>query len=830
MAQQMQTIEEANTLFTTTRKRYLALNDELLRDAKLNPVAVCRLSKAGELGGMEHSLPGDATCNERDYVEVDTRLGEDAPFFRNPEPSLSKDLVHDVNSWVGEHQSSGLVIVFDRSERISAGLLSWFRESIFLELCDRVILLVAGQEPLDESWTDALRVGVSIELTPLTAGESRTLVQVLGIVDHDQQEWIIVASGGVPIFVYTLCQDMQRNPDLAKTDPTLITPPDLLMDRFLQQIPSEHRHLFVAGCILRSVTAENARSLLGEKDGGVLLELCKATPNVKNSPRGYVVHDRIRDYCNRRLRSTERGLFRDLSEKAAIFYGNASSGSFENITESIYHGLRADRVIGLQRLKEEFDVNALLNRSAECEELIDVAEQAGFKGDNWIELFRASVMRQKQHFAESKKMFADLLEKVSRSLDPELEALASYYYSVTAWYVCDFEPALHYARTAARILDELLSRSPGDARLTAYRNRAIGVRGLTLDRVGRFAEGCEEVEQMVAYSKKNHDLASLAYGLNSYGYFSYHTGNFRQSDAYLREARDVWTGLRNEFGACYPIGHRAALRAAIWDPRFDIAAIQKTVDLSCQTGNREMEAKCLQNLAWLLFRANKFEEANKAAEDAIQRAVSLEHMYYLVDSQRLNSMSMIGCQQIDKASALVEEALKQSEQMKTQYLSARLHGIRMVLSKAFIDVFRPAEYEEEFCQWASTSCSAGHGKAVSEYCFLLGHCKANRALPDPVRLRPSQMEAVWIIRASLTLNFHVVGDSLDSLEQLGFSQQDLAIVLRDALNWGVGSNVLEHAKKVIETAAEHSIFEEFNRARVIDLRERFEIAATVAVG
>src|SRR5262249_37669644 len=159
--------------------------------------------------------------------------------------------------------------------------------------------------------------------------------------------------------------------------------------------------LFLSGCILRWITPESARYLLGEQEGPRLIDLCRGTVNVKETPRGYVVHDRIRDYCNRYLRRTEARYFSELSEKAAAYYCGDSGQhphSFEDRKEAVFHLLRAESAGALARLKEEFDVNALLNRSAECEALIEVAVQAGFANDDWIKLFRASVLRQQERY------------------------------------------------------------------------------------------------------------------------------------------------------------------------------------------------------------------------------------------------------------------------------------------------------------------------------------------------------------------------------------------------------------------------------------------------
>jgi tetratricopeptide (TPR) repeat protein len=819
--------------FESVRARYLALNDRLLATEGLNYAAVARVSKAQDLGGASVTL--EAPVDEKDVYLIDRALAGESAFFHHPEEGLAEALKTDLIDWFGDPQSPGLVIALDRSEQASDALLSWFRDAVFLDLGERVVLVVAGQKPLDDTWDDAILLGARLEVKPLADPDGARLAEALGVTDRAARDWVARASRGVPVVIQAFSKEVIRNPAIAHTPPDQAVPPEAQVQRLLGPIPEGQRSLFLAACVLRRITAECSRTVLGNGDTEAVLELFRHTPYVSETQYGYVVHDLIRDFCTRHLRLTQPKYFRQLHERAAAYYrgqGEPTARPFSNSLEVIHHLLHADPDAGLALLKDEFAFNSLLSRFNECDALVNEVVRVGFSGsEDWVKLFRASVLRQQERFDAANKEFKHLLERLETHDHGELYALAAYHYAVTSWYICDFGTALEYSKVAVQTLQDKLGSSPAGLRLASFRNRSIGVTALALDRQGHFDDALKEMTRMVAKATEERDEISLAYGLSNCGYFSYHAGQWRQAEEYLQESKAVWSNLKSDFGLCYPAIHRVGLRSESADREYSSADLVKMLEFCRKANNREMECQCLQYLAHARFAEGDPAAALDAAAESEKVAEKLHFLYFRIDSQRLAALCHLARGSVHEADTLVRQWLPEAEKIGATYLAARLVGLRRVVARARGD----AVGLEGFDSWATDTCANGHGRAVTDYATALVCWRAASGRPcgAPTGLL-SDGEAEWVIRASLLLNLHVLDASLVDLASAGVTDEVIPDLLRKALRLPPALAArrpgVSPSRGLVERAIEQTLLPHPARQRLEDLAKRLTRAASEQAG
>lgn len=700
------------------RNRYEKLHEGLFGGGTFPPSALAQISRLSEFDGE----PTETTVHQRTPFDVDSlfeaqrQLGTDYSFFRDPTFEYARALVLDINALALTRPArSCILIVLDRAEAVPETLLNWIRDHVFRDLAENVGLLIAGQKPLVDGWDDLLRLGRSIELKQMSEPEIADLARKFGIGDESAIGWIYSASAGVPLFAEELCRNYARDPRIAEKDPKYVSPPEAIVGRYLAAVAPEHRELVERASLLRYVSHENAAATLGQAESVQLLSIIGTLPYVVEGAKGFVIHDRVRNYLDRHFRKHNPARYVTICLAAATYYGDCAARGvevFESLTEELYHRVRANSNAGLECLRARFSEFSLLNQPQECETLVKTAILADLDAPVWIGLFQSIILYQRQEFRESLEVLQGIRDRAVLGMDDELRQQVLFYCAVSCWYLCDFPEAMSYAERAVDAFPTTTPAAPSMAqRRTFHHNRALGIIALTQDRLGRFQEGIETALKMAQAARESLDRTSLGYALNSAGYFSWHEGHWRNADTYLSESITTWSLLYSDFGSCYPLGHRAAMRTLIGDPAYGVQSLSRCLERAQRYSNREMECKTGHALAEALWGEGCAAESVDAASASIDIARTIGQRYFAADALRVKAMSHLLDGDEEEARTALAESLSLSLAISAPYIERRAQAVAYASGLSRLLKLPDIEFD----RWIDTTLSASFGRAILDF-------------------------------------------------------------------------------------------------------------------
>jgi tetratricopeptide (TPR) repeat protein/GTPase SAR1 family protein len=751
-------LADTDNAYLKVKSRYRDIHLKLQGSDAITMSALSQISRLSDFDGdiVEARPAMDRTpLTHNDIIRAENALGSDFQFFRDPTAELARALVLDLNRVVElRPNSGGILIALDRSEKVPENLLTWFREEVFLHLPGSISMIVAGQRPLEDGWDQLLQLGLSFELKPLSEPESNALCTRQGISDDRFIAWAHKISGGIPLFASALCQQYLKDPRIAEGDDLGVGPSETIIERYLSAIAADQRDAVLKGAILRYISSENARAIFGNETASQLLSLMRSLHFVSESPKGFVIHDQVRDYFNRYHLKHNPSRFVELSSRAADYYGECADRGirrFESLTEELYHRVRSGGSAGLDRLRELFDSYSQMNEPQECEVLLATAQLAGLNDGNWSRFFRAVNLYQRAAFRESRHELEKLLPDADLHVDPDLRGMVFFYYAVTSWYLCDFKNTLTYAKQAVEIFENSLQDGEPRRRrnYALHLNRAIGVIGLTQDRLGYFDEGIATVQRMAQSARDSHDASSLGFALNSSGYFSWHQGHWRHADRFLNESVGVWSKLHSRFGACYPLGHRAALRFAIGDPQYPLEDLRRCIEMSRDANNREMECKSGHNYAEALWASGRFEGCVSVSGSAIDIAESIGQAYFAADAYRVRAMGYLGNHDIGSAASALEKSLELAEKLGARYITTRSQAV--AYAARLEGKLRLPKFD--LTPWINSTFDSGFGRAAFDFARIA--IQAETLFESHLGPAREELSAV-LLACGLRLNFNAL--------------------------------------------------------------------------
>ncbi len=210
------------------------------------------------------------------------------------------------------------VLLLDTYERL-VPLDDWLRETLLPALPTRVLVVIAGRNPPSEPWrTDPAwrHLARIVSLRNLRPEESRQLLTALRV-QLRLQESILSLSYGHPLALVLLADwlalaapgaeaiSLERAPDVIR----------LLVERFMQDVPTPlHRQALEACALARVTTEAMLAEVLGEEAAPTLYAWLRGLSFIEAGPSGLFPHDLVRDVLETDLRwrnvETWRRLYR----------------------------------------------------------------------------------------------------------------------------------------------------------------------------------------------------------------------------------------------------------------------------------------------------------------------------------------------------------------------------------------------------------------------------------------------------------------------------------------------------------------------------------------
>lgn len=698
--------------------RYAVIENYLLSQPGLKHRIVYYLSKLRELmPTLESDMDrGQASLNpdvgqfssNDSFAVYEALSAEDREFFANPLPAVVDAFAEDVGS-------ERMLFEFDRTERISQPIGEWLMR-YFVPLLDHVVTVSAGRDDISSTWgLDSGTVRV-FELHPLSDDESENLLRIVGVLDQQVRRRVATISRGVPLAL-VLAAEVAGNVNDQAVDPNVDSYVDsYVVDRmihvFLDGISDARRQALQRLSVFRRFNREAVLDL-AICDSSTIDAMLKVR-FIRHVPYGYAVHDRVRDFILRDLRRHQPQAYRLLHEEAAEHFharmGPYTDGNLDYL-EWLYHELSAHPSEAFEQVRRDFTSAALAIKPDFCEALISVARESDVGGGLprlWLRFFEGSIRRQRFDFRGAGNVYEEILRDPDIEHHDELKAELLYQRSVALWYLCRFEEAREVAQTSVT-LNHSLEKA-------FFENRSLGIVGLSLDRMGRFAEATRAVQRM-ARQAGDEDPVSRGYALNSVGYFSWHSGHWRRTERALQESLETWRSMKNPVGECYPLGHLGLLYSATGRQEMAWETLERAERMCRLTGNLEMLAKTLQNLSHYYRRIGTPDKAVELGRESLEVCERMKHPYFAADSLRLLSEAYLDLDDF----AAAEQAVTAGLERLPGALAAYLH-LRLRVADALVRVQRIVadggnaqnEVEEDLIALVSSAAAAGFRNLAAE--------------------------------------------------------------------------------------------------------------------
>ncbi len=269
---------------------------------------------------------------------------------KTPVETLTQIFVKDMNAWATVR---AIVVGFDDWERLGPHLQAWLQEWLTrYEMRANIWLVLAGTQPLDETWTAFRPVTASFTLPSFTEDENRAYLAACGVADPDRVTDIVTFSDGLPVLSQLLASAKGgRAGDLA------LTP----MDRYLKWLePPQRREAVLQCAVPRRLDADIVQKATDSADPDLSAWLL-ASPLIV-SASGYVryhpelrrrlldfaqqqapvlvqaAHNRLFDYYHRRSVENDKiGNGDDDAPGGLSLYRDAHWRT--DRLEALYHGL-----------------------------------------------------------------------------------------------------------------------------------------------------------------------------------------------------------------------------------------------------------------------------------------------------------------------------------------------------------------------------------------------------------------------------------------------------------------------------------------------------------
>jgi hypothetical protein len=315
----------ADRLAAARRGRFVGREAELelFRSALLaveSPFAVLHLYGPGGVG---------KTTLLREYARLAAESGRPVLLLdgRNIDPSppgfllalhLALGLAENDPSATISNWSPDTVLLIDTYE-ILAPLDSWLRETFLPQLPDRSLVIIAGRNPPAPAWrTDIDWAGLTriLPLRNLRPEESQTYLAVRGVPASRHQDMLNLTHGH-PLALSLLADILsQTAPDTAfsfQTEPDIMR---VLLERFVQDIPSFNHRLALQVCTLAWATTEALlASVVDGAEVPAIFEWLGQLSFIERGPLGLFPHDLARDVLDADFRWRNPDSYRQLNQR-----------------------------------------------------------------------------------------------------------------------------------------------------------------------------------------------------------------------------------------------------------------------------------------------------------------------------------------------------------------------------------------------------------------------------------------------------------------------------------------------------------------------------------
>ncbi|WP_329291966.1 tetratricopeptide repeat protein [Streptomyces pseudovenezuelae] len=214
-------------------------------------------------GLVTRALPADRLAQGADRLRAGLgarfRNLDDVDLVLTPERVLTPVLLAELRA--AASAVPWIVLFFDTYERTGPFLDPWLYDVLTKprehgRLPAAVVVVTAGQRPLDTAHWGGLDSVAELPLAPFTEAEARRLLAAWGIVAEPVVEEVLRLTGGLPVLVSTLAARRPDGPD------DVIDPSTTAVQRFLKPEPEALKKVARACALPRRLDADVVRVLI----------------------------------------------------------------------------------------------------------------------------------------------------------------------------------------------------------------------------------------------------------------------------------------------------------------------------------------------------------------------------------------------------------------------------------------------------------------------------------------------------------------------------------------------------------------------------------------
>jgi tetratricopeptide (TPR) repeat protein len=214
-------------------------------------------------GLVTRALPADRLAQGADRLRAGLgarfRNLDDVDLVLTPERVLTPVLLGELRATASA--VPWIVLFFDTYERTGPFLDPWLYDVLTKprehgRLPAAVVVVTAGQRPLDTARWGGLDSVAELPLAPFTEAEARRLLAARGVVAEPVVEEVLRLTGGLPVLVSTLAARRPDGPD------DVIDPSATAVERFLKPEPEARRKVARACALPRRLDADVFRVLV----------------------------------------------------------------------------------------------------------------------------------------------------------------------------------------------------------------------------------------------------------------------------------------------------------------------------------------------------------------------------------------------------------------------------------------------------------------------------------------------------------------------------------------------------------------------------------------
>ncbi len=214
------------------------------------------------------------------------------------------------------------VLLVDTYESLTS-LDRWLRETFLPQLPDDTLVALAGRHPpsadwrADPGWQELTR---SVQLTNFDQSEARDYLTRRNV-PADRHASILRFTRGHPLALSLAVEILTQQPDMrfeGETTPDLVK---VLLERFLEGVPTSlHRGAVEACAMVRATTEPLLATLLNVPDAGELFQWLRQRSFVEVGPRGLFPHDLAREALEADLKWRNHEQYVLLNRRAHHYY------------------------------------------------------------------------------------------------------------------------------------------------------------------------------------------------------------------------------------------------------------------------------------------------------------------------------------------------------------------------------------------------------------------------------------------------------------------------------------------------------------------------------